>query len=56
MRYDLIYAQFDDVYLVIPDLLRPGSANALGASHATDGIIGTLSHPSPNTQQSYGYP
>ena len=42
MRYDLIYAQSGYVYTVVPDLPHPGGANALGASHATNGIVGTL--------------
>jgi len=55
LSYDMIYAQFDYVYSFILDLPHPRSANELGASHATDGIIGCLSHSSPYTQQSYGY-
>jgi len=51
----LIYAQYDYVYTIILDLPHPGGANALGASHATDGIAGSISHPSTYTQQSYGY-
>jgi len=44
LRYDLIYAQSSYVYIVIPDLTRPGGANAQGASHATS-IVGAISHP-----------
>jgi len=49
MRYDLIYARSCYVYVVILDLPRPRGANAPGESHATDGIVGALSHPSPYT-------
>ena len=56
LRYDLIYAQSSYVYTIIPNIPHPGAANSLGASHATDGIIGDISHPSPYAQQSYGYP
>ena len=56
LRYDHIYVQFGYVYIVILDLPRPRSASALGVSHTTDGIVGAISHPSPYTHQSYGYP
>lgn len=39
LQYDLIYAQSGYVYTVLPNLPRPGGANALGASHAANGII-----------------
>ena len=56
LRHDLIYAQSSYVYTIIPNLPRPGSANASRESHTADGIVGSLSHSSPYTQQSYGYP
>lgn len=55
MWYDLIYAQSGYAYTVIPDPPHLRGANAPGESHATIGIIGTLSHPSPYIQKSYGY-
>jgi len=42
LRYDLIYAQSGYVYTIMPNLPHPGDANALGASHATDDIIGDI--------------
>ena len=45
LKYDLIYAQSGYVYTILPDLPRPGGANAPRASHATDGIVGALSYP-----------
>jgi len=56
MRYYLIYVKSGYVYTIIPGLPPPASANSLEESLATDDIIGTLSHPSPHTQKSYGYP
>ena len=56
LRFDLIYAQSGYVYTIIRGLPHPGSANALGESNAADSVIGTLSHPFPYTQQSYGHP
>lgn len=50
LRYDLIYAQPDYVYTVILDLPCPEGANAPGACHTADSIIGSLSHSSPYTQ------
>lgn len=54
--YDLIYEQSGYVYTIIPDLPHPRSPNALGTSHTTDGIIGSLLHSSPYTLQTYDYP
>ena len=56
LRYDLIYVQSSSVYTIIPNLPHPGGSNAPGESHVAHSIIGTLSHPSPDTQQSYGHP
>ena len=56
LKYDLIYAQLGYVYAVLPDLPRPGGANALGASHATDGVDGTLSNPYAQPPMEYGFP
>ena len=56
LKYDLIYAQSGYVYIVLPDLPRPGGANALGASHATAGIIGALSHLYTHPPMGYGFP
>ena len=39
LKYDLIYAQSSYVYTVLPDLPRPGGANAPGESHIVDSII-----------------
>ena len=36
LKFDLIYAQLDYVYTVIPDLAQPSIANMLGESHAAD--------------------
>ena len=49
-RYDLICAQSGYVYTFIPNLPRLRIANAPGALHAVDGIVGSLSHSSPYTQ------
>ena len=45
-QFDLIYAQSRYLYTVIPDTPRAGTSyqDALGASHAVDGIIGLVSH------------
>lgn len=56
LRYDLIYSQSGYLYTIIRVLTHLGSANALGASHAIDNIIGAILDPSPYTQQGYGYP
>ena len=56
LKYDLIYAQSGYVYTVLPDLPRPSGANASGASHSTDGIIGALSHTSTKPPTGYGLP
>ncbi len=60
LKYNLIYAQSRYVYTIIPNLTRPGAANAMGESHAIDGIIGSISHPPhpPYLQphMSYGQP
>jgi len=45
LKFDLIYAQSLYVYIVIPDLPWPGTTNEPRASHATDGIVGSISHP-----------
>ena len=42
LKYDLIYAQSGYVYTVLPNLPKPGGANASGASHFANGIIGSL--------------
>ena len=44
-QFDLIYAQSGYLYIVIPDAPRPSTSycDALGASHAADGIIGLVS-------------
>jgi len=56
LRYDLIFSQSGYVYTAILDPPHRGGANAPGESHAADDINGSISHPSPYTQQSYGYP
>ena len=56
LKYDLIYAQSGYAYAFLPDLPRPGGANAPGASHAADGIIGALSHPYSQPPMGYGFP
>ena len=56
LKYDLIYAQSGYVYTVLPDIPRPGGANAPGASHSTDGIVGALSHPYAQPPMGYGFP
>ena len=45
-QFDIIYAQSGYLYIVIPDAPRAGTSyrDALGASHAIDGIIGSVSH------------
>ena len=55
LKYDLIYAQSGYAYTVLPDLPRPGGANALGASHATDGIVGALFNPYVQPPMGYGF-
>ena len=47
-QFDLIYAQSGHLYTVIPDAPRPSTSyrNALGGSHAADGIIGSVSQQS----------
>lgn len=47
MTYDLNYAQSGYDYFVLPDLPQPSAANASGAFHTIDGIIGSISHPPP---------
>ena len=44
-QFDLIYAQFGYLYTIILDAPLPGTSyhDALGASHAADGIIGSVS-------------
>ena len=56
VKYDLIYAQSGYVYIVLPDLPRPGGANAPGASHSTNGIVGALSNPYAQPPVGYGLP
>ena len=56
LKYDLIYAQSGYVYTVLPDLPRPGGANAPGASHSADGIVGALSHLYAQPSMGYGFP
>ena len=56
LKYDLIYAQSGYVYTVLPDLPRPSGANAPGASHSADGIVGALSHPYAQPPMGYGLP
>ena len=56
LKYDLIYAQSGYVYTVLPDLPKPGGANAPGASHSTDSIVGSLSHTSAQPPMGYGFP
>ena len=56
LKYDLIYAQSGYVYTVLPNLPRLGGANASGASHSTDGIVGALSHPYAQPPMGYGPP
>ena len=56
LKYDLIYAQTGYVYTVLPDLPRPSSVNAPEAPHATDGIIGALSHRYVQPPMGYGFP
>ena len=56
LKYDLIYAQSGYVYTILPDLPRLGGANASGASHADDGIVGSLSHPYTHPTMGYGFP
>ena len=55
-QFDLIYTQSGYLYTIVPDAPHPGTSyrNALGASHAADGIIGSVSqqpqhHPTPPT-------
>lgn len=47
LKLDLICAQSGYVFIVIPDLPRPSSANAPGEYHVADGIVGTIPHPQP---------
>ena len=56
LKYDPIYTQSGYVYTVLPDLPRLSGANAPGASHASDGIIGALSHPYAQPPMGYGLP
>jgi len=60
LKYGLIYAQSGYVYTVMPNLPQPGGCNASGVSHATNSIIGSISHsqPPPYTPplMSYGQP
>ena len=49
-QFDLIYAQSRYLYTVIPDAPHPSTSyrDASGESHATDGIIGSVSQqPQP---------
>ena len=45
-QFDLIYAQSGYLYTIIPNAPRADTSyrDALGASHAADGIIGSISH------------
>ena len=52
----MIYAQSGYVYTILPYLLRLGGAKTLGASHATNGIVGALSHPYTHPPMGYGFP
>ena len=56
LKYDLIYIHSSYVYTILPDLPRPSGANAPGASHATNGIVGALSHPYTHPPMGYGFP
>ena len=56
LKYDLIYAQTGYVYTVLLDLPRPGDANAPGAPHAADGIVGAISHTCAQPPMGYGFP
>ena len=56
LKYDLIYAQSGYVYIVLPNLPRLGGANAPGASHSADSIVGALSHPYSQPPMGYGLP
>jgi len=53
LKYDLIYAQSVYLPIVLLELPTPSGANAPGASHATDGIVGYISYP---YQQPYSLP
>ena len=55
LKYDLVYAQSGYVYTVLPDLPRPGGANALRASHATNGIVGALFNLYDQPPMGYGF-
>lgn len=56
LKYDLIYAHSDYVYIILPDLPRLSGANAPGASHAANGIFGALSHTYTHPPMGYGFP
>ena len=56
LKYELIYAQSGYVYIVLPDLPRPGGTNTWGASHSADGIVGALSHLNAQPPMGYGLP
>ena len=49
-------AKMSHLYTILPNLPRPGGANAPGASHAADGIVGALSHPYTHPPMGYGFP
>ena len=56
LKYDVIYTQSGYVYTVLPDLPRPSGANALGASHTADSIVGALFNPYAQPPMGYGFP
>ena len=56
LKYDLIYAQTCYVYTILPDLPRPGDANAPGEPHAANGNVGAISHTYAQPPTGYGFP
>ena len=56
LKYDLIYAQTGYVYTVLPDLPRLGDANAPGAPHVADNMVGAISHTYAQPPMGYGFP
>lgn len=56
LKYDMIYAQLGYFYTILPDLPRLSGANALGASHSIDSVVGALSHPYAQPPMGYGFP
>ena len=56
LKYDLIYAQSGYVYTVLLDLPRPSGANTPGESHATEGIVGSISHSYTHPPMCYSFP